>query len=195
MIQYYAMIDGEQRGPFPLEQLAENGVRPSTYVWTKGMADWEKAEDVADICRMFRNRLHDLMHPTVPAVVTYGHGQNSSNNNIPSAYPSRFDRMLENPLPSVEEIDENKPVDIPPSATLPWAIIATFLFPLTGIFAIGFSMKAKKVWNLSRDVKNEKACNAMKREAHENERMAKMLTGISAFLGMIFYAFLLKQLI
>lgn len=46
-MRYFAMIDGERRGPFELSQLADAGVRPGTYVWCKGMDDWEKAEDVA----------------------------------------------------------------------------------------------------------------------------------------------------
>ena len=64
-MKYFAIIEGEKQGPFELEQLAEAGVRPSTYVWCKGMADWEKAENVADICRMYRGRLYDLLHPKV----------------------------------------------------------------------------------------------------------------------------------
>ncbi len=43
-MRYFAMIDGERRGPFGLDELADAGVRPDTYVWCKGMSDWEKAE-------------------------------------------------------------------------------------------------------------------------------------------------------
>ncbi|MDE6143194.1 MAG: DUF4339 domain-containing protein, partial [Muribaculaceae bacterium] len=35
-MKYFAIIDGEQKGPFELEELADAGVRPSTYVWCKG---------------------------------------------------------------------------------------------------------------------------------------------------------------
>lgn len=62
-MRYFAMIDGERRGPFELDALADVGVRPDTYVWCKGMADWEKAEDVAEICRWYRQRIFGLMHP------------------------------------------------------------------------------------------------------------------------------------
>ena len=57
------MIDGRKSGPYTLDELQEAGVTPETYVWCKGMDDWEKAADVADICRYYRQRLFNLMHP------------------------------------------------------------------------------------------------------------------------------------
>ncbi len=67
MALYFAMIDGERRGPFTLDALHEAGVTPDTYVWSKGMSDWEQAADVADICRYYRQRIFDKLHP-VPIV-------------------------------------------------------------------------------------------------------------------------------
>ena len=56
-MKYFAMIDGRQHGPFSLDDLVKEGVRPDTYVWCKGMDDWAMASDVPDICRYFRQRL------------------------------------------------------------------------------------------------------------------------------------------
>lgn len=56
-MKYFAMIGGRQIGPLELTDLVKEGVRPDTYVWCKGMDDWAPAEDVADICRFFRQRL------------------------------------------------------------------------------------------------------------------------------------------
>lgn len=56
-MKYFAMIDGRQVGPFELDDVVREGIRPDTYVWCKGMADWEQAQDVPDICRYFRQRL------------------------------------------------------------------------------------------------------------------------------------------
>ena len=64
-MKYYAMINDKQVGPMELPELVEAGLMPDTYVWCKGMADWQQANEVADICRFFRNRIFDLMHPTV----------------------------------------------------------------------------------------------------------------------------------
>ena len=63
-MRYFVMKDGEQCGPYRVEELEAAGVTPETYVWCKGMADWQQAGEVADICRYFRNLLHDRMHPT-----------------------------------------------------------------------------------------------------------------------------------
>ena len=35
-MRYFAMIGGEQRGPYELTELSEAGVTPETYVWCKG---------------------------------------------------------------------------------------------------------------------------------------------------------------
>ncbi len=51
------MIGDRQVGPFELEDVVAQGVRPDTYVWCKGMPDWTMAMDVPDICRYFRQRL------------------------------------------------------------------------------------------------------------------------------------------
>lgn len=64
-MKIFAMIDGRQRGPMELDDLVEAGVRPHTYVWCKGMADWQMACDVPDICRYFRLRLAGVL-PTFP---------------------------------------------------------------------------------------------------------------------------------
>ncbi len=68
-MKIYAMIDGQQVGPMPLDDIVAAGVRPDTYVWCKGMADWQKASEVPDICRYFRLRLAGVL-PTMPGIGT-----------------------------------------------------------------------------------------------------------------------------
>ncbi len=190
-MKYFAIIDGEQKGPFELNRLADEGVRPDTYVWCKGMADWEKAEDVADICRMFRNRLYDLMHPSPDAKDITSPNESESikdkreDHGTPPPYPTRFDRYLSDSsahIPSLEEIDTMENKDVPPANVLPLAIIATLLFfPPSGIAAIYFSIKSKQLWK-----------SGLHEEAHSYCRSAKMWTGITFCLGLIFYAFLIR---
>lgn len=186
-MKYFAIIDGEQRGPLELYQLAEAGVRPSTYVWCKGMDDWEKAEDVADICRLYRNRLYDLMHPgSVKAeqrmVEAAQAADMYADAGTPPAFPTRFDRYLsesDEHIPTLEEIDSMENRDVPPMNVLPVAIIAAVLFfPPTGIAAIYYAYKSRKDWN-----------NGLHEQSHENCRSAKMWTGITFSLGIILYAF------
>ena len=195
-MKYYAMIDGQQQGPFDLEELPKAGVRPSTYIWCKGMADWEKAEDVADVCRLFRNRLYDLMHPGTPAAteavkempdsrkINLGSTDASSSNP-----PSRFDRYLKDQpqqqLPSLEEIDSMENTDVPPTNMIGYAWIVTLLCcPPTGIAALICAYKSRETWKQGK-----------KKEAHDFARGAKLWTGVSFFIGIIIYAFLFRFVI
>ncbi len=50
---YYFIKDNQQLGPLPLDQLLQNGVQPSTLVWTDGLTDWITADQVADLQPLF----------------------------------------------------------------------------------------------------------------------------------------------
>lgn len=189
--KYYAMIDGERKGPFSLDQLPEAGVRPSTYIWCKGMPDWQKAEDNADVCRHFRNHLYDLMHPSTPPADTTAaaSGELDKYKIQPDApkgpYPTRFDRILqqngENPLPTLDEIEAQKDKATPPVSMVGYAWLVTifFFFP-TGIAALVFAYRSRKA--------SKKGDNQL---SHEFNRKAKMWTGITFFIGIIFYGLFL----
>lgn len=184
--KYYAMIDGEQKGPFALEELPANGVRPSTYIWCKGMDDWQKAEENAEVCRLFRNHLYDIMHPqqqdnSSATLSSENDKWKVKPDSQDGKYPSRFDRFLQetgnDPLPTLDEVEANKDISSPPVSMIGYAWLVTFLcFPPTGIVALIYSYKSKNAWT--------KGENSL---AHELNRKAKMWTGISFFLGLIGY--------
>lgn len=202
-MKYFAIIDGKRCGPYDLSELPAAGVRPSTYVWCKGMADWEKAEDVADICRMFRGRLYDLLHPAAPEKEEHSI---SAEQQPTEGSPSRFDRMLQDTrLPSIEEIDARQDITRRPTNMLPIAILVTLLFfPPLGIFAIYFAVASRRCWKKGEEVsstENIKAASGddlsatdWRRLAHDYCRAAKMWTGITFFIGLILYGFLLSRL-
>lgn len=56
-MKFFAQLSDRQIGPLTISELIEAGVRPSTYVWHKGMSDWAKAEDVPEVCRAMRRAL------------------------------------------------------------------------------------------------------------------------------------------
>lgn len=189
--KYYAMIDGQQRGPYAIEELPGAGVRPSTYIWCKGMPDWQKAEENAEVCRLFRNHLYDMMHPDQPPTIA----QNPEASSAESAAdpwkikpdepkgppPSRFDGFLqqagEDPLPTLDEIEAQKDTSTPPMSMVGYAWLVTFFCCVpTGIVALVYSYKSKHAW--------AKGKNAL---SHNYNRLAKMWTGISFFLGLIGY--------
>ena len=188
-MKFYAMIDGEQKGPFSLEELPAAGVRPSTYIWCKGLPDWQKAEDNPDVCRLFRNRLYDIMHPgpdqgTGPASELDKY-KVSPDEPTPTNR-SRFDYFLQQSgqsLPTLEEIEASENTDTPPMNMVAYAWLTVIFFLPTAIAAIIFAYKSKKQWKEGNHIL-----------AHGYCRSAKMWTGISFFLGLIFYAFLFAAL-
>lgn len=48
---YYYISDGQQMGPFSLEELAGRGITAETYVWTNGMPDWKQAKEVTEVAQ------------------------------------------------------------------------------------------------------------------------------------------------
>jgi len=48
-LNYFLSINGTQRGPFSPEQLPAQGLGPETLVWADGMAQWERADRVAEL--------------------------------------------------------------------------------------------------------------------------------------------------
>lgn len=178
--KYFAFIDGRQLGPFELNQLVEAGVRPSTYVWCKGMPDWDRADKVEEIRDLFRHHIEEKMvvrePESSPAVEVDRKPE-------PSESPAlRFGRI---PEPVEQEAD----INTPPQVSMTLAILSLILcFPLTGIAAVYFAYKAQRSWNESSKYKEKS--EELKKKSHEYERLAKMWLGLTVAFGLIFWTFL-----
>ena len=53
MAQYYLEKNGQQLGPFEVNQLIANGMTLESLVWTAGMAGWARAAEVAELAPLF----------------------------------------------------------------------------------------------------------------------------------------------
>lgn len=192
--KYFAFIDGEQKGPLELRQLISAGVRPSTYVWTKGMDDWHRADEVPDICRLLRQHLAEKKHPTnevnteamdkPPVGMTGFQSDSAHQEERPLRFPIR-----ENQIP---EPDYN----IPPQVSMTLAVITLILcFPPSGIAAVVFTHKARKKWEEAIRGGDSEEAEQLKRQAHEFARLSKMWLGLTVALGIIFWTlvFSVKQ--
>lgn len=199
-MRYFAMIDGERRGPFSLDQLSDAGVRPDTYVWCKGMDDWQKAEEVADICRHYRRRIFDLMHPSSPGTGSARDAEAAPAADPYADIPPRYRAMARRAgIPPAGTAERRPDTSMPPSPTLFLAIFLTlFCFPLTGFVAIYYSYRARAAWteSLRSESKNDRKLYSdsereqLRADAHDFDRSAKMWTGITFFLGLILFAFM-----
>lgn len=190
MAVYFAMIDGRQVGPLVLGALAESGVGPETYVWCKGMDDWQQAADVAEICRYFRQRLFDRMHPV--AVMP----EREEPVKEPEGTPTILGTY---PFPMPEENPEE--MTQPPVSLLTFSVLLTLLcFPPTGFVAIYYSIMSRKAWDQTshsasktgKRLYTDEERREYKRQAYDAARNAKMWIGITFFLGFILYSFLIN---
>ncbi len=53
MAQYYLAVNGQQLGPFDVNQLIPNGMTGNTMVWTDGMPAWAPASSVPELAALF----------------------------------------------------------------------------------------------------------------------------------------------
>lgn len=181
-MKFFAIIDSRQQGPFTLDELADAGVRPDTYVWCKGMDGWRKARNVADVCRYWRCRLAGVADPAAaPVLPAKAETEADAPADIPPTLRTLRSFDPEGPEPGVNQEE-------PPRPMMALALMTCILCcPPTGIAAIFFAAKSRALWQQA-----EKAADAdaprLRSEAHDAARSAKMWTGISFFLGFIIWA-------
>lgn len=192
-MRYFAMIDGQRRGPFELEELPSAGVGPDTYVWCKTMDDWQQAREVADICRYFRQRLAGTLVPSGAASETASRdaSRDAEDENADfDGIPLRFRRFVEQSgtVPG-QPVPDRTDFSSEPKTHLLLAVLVTLLcFPITGFVAIYHSVMTRKLWEeAGRRTDN---ADEYRRMAHDQSRQTKMWIGITFFFGLIFYAFL-----
>ncbi len=52
-MQYYISNNGQQAGPFEVQDLIANGLNQSSLVWCEGMANWLLATQVPEVAQLF----------------------------------------------------------------------------------------------------------------------------------------------
>lgn len=201
-MKYYAYIDGEQQGPFDLDELVKVGVRPSTYIWCKSMDDWHRADEVEEVRELFRQHLGDMAAAAASQGNVAGSDGNLPDDNgsseaqdipdlsdIPQSY-RRFVRKsgtVPGPSNSLEP-DINRP----PQISMVLAVISMLLcfFP-AGIASVVFTYKSQRAWNeaMSLDRQGQDATE-LKTKAHDYARLSKMWMGLSVALGIIMWTLL-----
>ena len=53
MAQYYLAVNGQQLGPFEVNQLIPNGMTQNSFVWTEGMPSWAPASSIPELANLF----------------------------------------------------------------------------------------------------------------------------------------------
>ncbi len=174
-MKYFAMIEGDRIGPMEIDRLVEAGLRPDDYVWRKGMADWIPAREDAEICRHFRRRLHDRLHPVAPAP-EYDVAAEMKNPEEATNYAEVRTRII------MQADEEN--ISVPPVLCPSWLIILSFLFffPLA-LIALRANRIAARAWEAHEGA-----------EAHDAARRAKLFAGVAVCLGIMIWATVIRLL-
>ena len=53
--QFFFVKDNKPVGPFTLDELLEKDISSKTFIWTKGMTNWEKIESIPVILEKLNN--------------------------------------------------------------------------------------------------------------------------------------------
>lgn len=128
---YYIVINGEQRGPYSVEELLRAGLTAESMVWRSGMADWQPAREVRE--------LNELLQRT-----TVRH--NGEYNAAYSYGTAQYAPGAPTPVPAGSAQGYN---------WLPWAIVATVmgLFSciglVLGIIAIVKASAANRAYGMN----------------------------------------------
>lgn len=69
------IINGQQAGPFPKEELLRQGLTPQTPVWHQGMSDWRPAGNVSELSDLFVSPYGQHQGPRPGAYRQYAPGQ------------------------------------------------------------------------------------------------------------------------
>ncbi len=80
-MKFYAFINGEQRGPYTIDQLAALEITPDTDVWTKGMDDWMPAGDVPELTDLLEHLEGRRHHAPEPEPRTYNTPRDNARDN------------------------------------------------------------------------------------------------------------------
>lgn len=200
------MLGDRQVGPMTLEELADLGIRPDTYIWCKGMPDWERADENGDVCRFFRRRLAELRHPSpkasLPAATDNPSGNAPEQTDTYDAVPPKFRYYFQKsgapaPEKAVHDPADHDPSVPPPSGLLFFATVVTVLcfFP-TGIMAIYCAFNARKAWEesnrsvskSSNHLYSDREREHLRATMADYVRKSKMWIGITLCAGLILYA-------
>lgn len=190
-VKYFARINRRQVGPLTLQQLLQAGVRPTSYVWCKGMPDWQPAAEVPDICRAMRRALAGLDPETGAERNEAVSGLADTASKIShSRQPATRQEMAEYLREAFNEAEEASRPDYshqPQGVSIVMAIMLTICcFPLTGLISIYFAWRCRRNREQSQaDGLTTDERDSLRRKSHDDARLYRMMAGITFSMGII----------
>jgi hypothetical protein len=65
-VTWYVAVNGQQQGPFSMEQLAGGGLTPQMLVWSPALAGWMPAGQVPELAAIFQRQAPPPPPPPLP---------------------------------------------------------------------------------------------------------------------------------
>lgn len=192
-MKYFARINKENIGPLSLTALIESGIRPSTYIWYKGLDDWIKAEEDPEVCRAIRRYLAGL-DPLTGGEISAEPTAEEQRNELVRIHRESASRGFFG-IRGIPENNIEADISLKPNVSIIMAILATLLcFPITGLIAIFFAMRSKAYWKMgeAEGVNGEQRIN-YHRLSHNDARLYRMMMGITFFLALIVIGFVISR--
>lgn len=190
--QYFIIVDGQQKGPYPREVLRMQGMTPDTYVWREGMDGWAQASSMPELTALFAEGQDSIFpnseqqpqqQPQQP-----GYGQ-QPNYGPQQGYGQQQPQYGQQPYYGQQQYgnpyQQNMGGNVRPHTNwLPWAIVSTVLnciFSCIGIiFSIIGIVQANKANNLYQMGNNVEAD-----AANSNAKVMTIISFVFAGLGVL----------
>lgn len=190
--QYFIIVDGQQKGPYPREVLRMQGMTPDTYVWREGMDGWAQASSMPELTALFAEEQETIFpnseqqpqqQPQQP-----GYGQ-QPNYGPQQGYGPQQPQYGQQPYYGQPQYgnpyQQNMNGNVRPHTNwLPWAIVSTVLNCLFSCFGVIFSIigivQASKANNLYQMGNNMEAD-----AANSNAKVMTIISLVFAGLGVL----------
>lgn len=138
--------NGEQSGPYTLEELQQQGpLTRETYVWFKGMADWQRATDVPELAHLTLEEI-----PEIPTEASDSQPNELASDVLPEDMPPVPQFASQSaPMPG-PQYAQQVPAELPkrPPHNLFWSAVALiFCCSIPAIVAIIYGAQVSSKYN------------------------------------------------
>jgi hypothetical protein len=175
-MQYYFIQNGQQMGPFTLEQLRAYSITPDTDVWCEGMTNWAKASTVPSLAPLFIGMGATGMGSTPPPGGGMGGYQSNGVYGQQQSYGQQGYQQQAYQQPGYQQPYQQQPANggYPPKSWMVESILVLIFCCLPfGIVGVVYASKVDGLYHSGRYA-----------EAEQASRDAGKWTKIGFFLGL-----------